>query len=94
MIIGGRFRGSGGTSRTLRIAEDPQNTARRLGWAQIVAFIGLCESSVLLPTLTEQLGLGPIGLFKQDPDRAPGDTAPEWGPWVRARGQGARGRAG
>jgi hypothetical protein len=54
-----------------------------LGWAQIIAFIGLCESSVLLPTLTEQFGLGPIGLFKQDPDREPGDTAPEWGPWVR-----------
>jgi hypothetical protein len=59
------------------------NAVPGLGWAQIVAFIGLCESSVLLPTLTEQLGLGPIGLFKQDPDREPGDTAPAWGPWVR-----------
>jgi len=60
------------------------NVVPGLGWAQIIAFIGLCESSVLLPTLSAQFpGGNSIGLFKQDPDREPGDTAPEWGPWVR-----------
>jgi len=47
-----------------------------LGWAQIIAFIALCDSAAL------QGGLGKVGdgwlpenLFAQDPKRAPGDVA-------------------
>jgi len=45
-----------------------------LGWAQIVGFIALCDSTEIL------------GIFSQSPDRAPGDTAPDVTfntPWVR-----------
>jgi len=56
-----------------------------LGWAQIIAFIALCDSAAL------QDGLRQVGdewlpekLFAQDPKRAPGDVAsldPKW--WTR-----------
>ena len=45
-----------------------------LGWAQIVAFFALCDSTEIL------------GIFAQSPDRAPGDVAPDVTfntPWVR-----------
>jgi len=45
-----------------------------LGWAQIVGFFALCDSTEIL------------GIFAQSPDREPGDVAPDVTfntPWVR-----------
>jgi len=58
-----------------------------LGWAQIIAFIGLLDSRAIQEGLPEDIS---EKLFGQDPNRAPGDVASQLGAFKRYDDKGIR----